>query len=283
MEQFEQNLKFLNYSKYESKILITLIRYGHLDSKELAKYSKVPRPKIYETIDKLESKGLIEIILISKKKEFKIRPKHILLEKFSYQLNELQAINTQIQQSIESLYSSEKTSEIPIIGVAGSQNIEDYIVGLIDETTSNITLILPEVAYSKHVLEKLKQRSKEIAIKLIFPNDSHLFEKKNQIPDVQFFKFIIPASDTIKNISNNIQKLFSPEFTIANTFFFNLLQDVLDQFDQSYGFVLSDMRKSIFLIPLPIRIPVAIISTLPEVIEFHSNVFTAILNSSQKV
>ncbi len=139
MERFENNLKYLDFTQYEAKILITLLRYEHLDASELAKYSGVPQPKIYETMEKLASKKLIEILPMTKKKEFKIVPKHILQKIISEKVEEIKDINTQVQNSIDTLYSSEKTSEIPFYGIAGNQNIEENLIALIDEATVQIS------------------------------------------------------------------------------------------------------------------------------------------------
>ena len=57
-----KNLQKLGLSDYESKCYLTLIKYGNLLGKELAKKSGVPPTSIYRNLDSLRHKGFVQII-----------------------------------------------------------------------------------------------------------------------------------------------------------------------------------------------------------------------------
>ena len=53
--------KRLGFSKYEAMAYATLCACGKMKMGQLAKYSRVPQSKIYETISNLEEKGAVTI------------------------------------------------------------------------------------------------------------------------------------------------------------------------------------------------------------------------------
>lgn len=58
--QVLDGLKKLGLTEYESKIYLSLMRFGELKAKELSEKSNVPYSKTYEITSLLEKKGLIE-------------------------------------------------------------------------------------------------------------------------------------------------------------------------------------------------------------------------------
>ncbi len=56
------NLQKLGLSPYEAKCYYTLLVYGNLIGKEIARYSNVPPTSVYRNLESLKSKGFINII-----------------------------------------------------------------------------------------------------------------------------------------------------------------------------------------------------------------------------
>ena len=54
-------LKEMNFSENEAKIYITLLKYGKSTGYEISKYSGIPRSKIYNHLETMLSRGVIEI------------------------------------------------------------------------------------------------------------------------------------------------------------------------------------------------------------------------------
>ena len=57
----ERELKKLGLTEYEIKVYLALLKEGELTGGKLSKLSKVPHGKTYESIAKLEEKGLVSI------------------------------------------------------------------------------------------------------------------------------------------------------------------------------------------------------------------------------
>ncbi|MCD6485283.1 MAG: TrmB family transcriptional regulator [Candidatus Odinarchaeota archaeon] len=57
----EQLMK-LGLTQYEAQVFITLVTHGEGTAAQISQFSKVPRPKVYETLESLAQKGLITSI-----------------------------------------------------------------------------------------------------------------------------------------------------------------------------------------------------------------------------
>jgi len=53
-------LKDLGLSEYEAKALVTLVNRGDLSAKEISTYSNIPRTSVYDVMNSLLNKGLVE-------------------------------------------------------------------------------------------------------------------------------------------------------------------------------------------------------------------------------
>jgi hypothetical protein len=69
----------------------------------------------------------------------------------------------------------------------------------------------------------------------------------------------------------------------VDAYSFKIVKDIALNLNDIFGIILIDDTKSFFKIPLPVKTPMAIISSLPELVEFHQNGINAILASSVKL
>ena len=53
-------LRSLGFNEYEARTFLSLSELGASSAKEISEFSKVPRNKTYEVLQKLESKARIE-------------------------------------------------------------------------------------------------------------------------------------------------------------------------------------------------------------------------------
>jgi sugar-specific transcriptional regulator TrmB len=70
-EKLVQELNDLSLSNYEAKVYLTLVSKGPLTAFEISEATKIPYPKVYEAINKLKIKNIVEISLEAKHKKFK--------------------------------------------------------------------------------------------------------------------------------------------------------------------------------------------------------------------
>lgn len=70
-EKLVQELSELGLSNYEAKVYLVLISKGPLTAFEISEASKIPYSKVYETINKLKFKNMVEVSFESRHKKFK--------------------------------------------------------------------------------------------------------------------------------------------------------------------------------------------------------------------
>ena len=281
MSHLNELLKNLNFTQYEGLALETLIKYNVLGAHQLYKYSGVPQPKIYETMIKLQHKGFIDIIPKGRKKIYQIKPKEIIQEKILEYIKQFQNSGDESLNIIEQIYGSEEAEDVPFIGIAGEEMIQDYLYSLIDTAKESIIAFIPSYYYNKRIISLLNVKSKEIDIILILFDTDLNNELQNQLPDISLYKLKTPSFEILKNVFDNIQGFLRPDQKESYTF--NILRTIVDKLKDIFGLMVIDRKKSFFRIPLPITLPMAILSTTPELLKFHNQGINEILKSAVKI
>lgn len=80
-EEVEDILKNFGFTDYEAKAYYALLLLGHSKAREISKISGVPQSKIYEVLERLLEKNLVEVYTI-RPKEFKAVSPAIVLKNF---------------------------------------------------------------------------------------------------------------------------------------------------------------------------------------------------------
>ena len=113
----ESILRELGFSEREIKVYIALLKLGASTVGPIAAKTRMQHSKVYQTLEKLIDKGLVNFVLKSKTKHFQAQnPKHILSlikekeRKFSEILPGLQEMQTfSSEQQIATVYEGEKS------------------------------------------------------------------------------------------------------------------------------------------------------------------------------
>lgn len=270
-------LETLNFTQYEARTLETLIKYRILSAHELHKYSGVPQPKIYETMIRLQQKSFIDIIPKGRKKLYMIKPKEYLQEKLLNYTKEVYDIGKNCVEIIENVYNSEEAEEIPFIGIAGKERIQEYLYMLIDTAKKSIISFFPRSHFDDKIISILNERKEKLDIKLIFQDETAL-DLQKLLPKIEFRILKSPAFSIINNMFDKIENFLQPDQ--SSSYGFQLLKNIVSKLEEIFGLIVIDDRKSFFKIPIPIDLPMAIFSTSPELIEFHLKGINEILESS---
>ena len=73
-------LEAIGFHKNESLIYLDLVKYGGSSAHEIAGRTKIHRPNVYDTLDKLIKKGIVTQSLVDNRKIFyPIKPKNLLI------------------------------------------------------------------------------------------------------------------------------------------------------------------------------------------------------------
>ncbi len=177
--QFDE-LKRFGLSDYEIKAYVTLLTKGPLTSTEIVKQSGIPQPRVYDVLQNLSAKGLVEYMQGDKRRTYIAVPPRIGLKKviremdnyienFERRLTELKKDSFNIIPQIWIVEKDtkiiEKTREIisssrnEIIVSAHSKTIDEIIGELNDASDRGVTVALviyPDV--DEKILQKFNPR-----------------------------------------------------------------------------------------------------------------------------
>ncbi|MFX1457368.1 MAG: TrmB family transcriptional regulator [Promethearchaeota archaeon] len=280
MDKLIELLKNLNFTQYEAQTLETLIKYHMLSAHDLHKYSGVPQPKIYETMVRLQQKSFIDIIPRGRKKLFMIKPREYIQEKLLNYTTQIQDNGKKCVKIIDNIYNSEEAEDIPFIGIAGKEKIQEYLYTLIDTAKKSIISFFPISHFDNKIISILNERKDTLDIKLIFQDES-IIDIQKKLPNIEFRILESPVFNKIKDIYGKIEDFLPSDQT--KSYSFQIIKNIVLKLEDIFGLIVIDDRKSFFKIPIPIDLPMAIFSTSNELVQFHSIGIKEILASSVEI
>ncbi|MHA1757715.1 MAG: helix-turn-helix domain-containing protein, partial [Promethearchaeota archaeon] len=251
-------------------------RYHTLTASELSKYSGVPQPKIYETMIKLHDKGFIDILTYKNKKLFKVKPKNILKRRIQSLVDQIKKAGSEISEVIDKTFDSEEATEIPFIGMAGREQLQENIYMSAENAKKMFLALIPLQYYDEHLIEILQDKNESIEVKLIFQNIKDAKQMAKKVPKIKVFQASIPILKEFEwGLSNLIQSYE------GNPFFQNIGNQLKLYFKERFGLIVIDQKKSFFAVPMPVDLPVAILSSLSEIVNVHTHGMNEIIKSAK--
>jgi len=180
---YEQQLKELGLTDNETKIYLTLLKFGALNPTQLAKRTGLHRSYIYDTTEKLLEKGIINTILIKNKRHFQpINPK-ILKQQLQIKLDHIDSIMPNLtnlfkatkEQTRVELHKGKRVYRTLIKDTIATlrKDNEVLIIGIDENTLINEI----EPIYLKQYLNIIKR--KNIKERIIIKRGSKKLKHKN--------------------------------------------------------------------------------------------------------
>lgn len=125
----EQELKKLGLGEYESKVYLTLVRYGSLEGRKLSKLSSVPQSKIYEVLYKLAEKKFVSILEVKPKLFKAIEPRAAIKNFLLSKKQEIETLERTIPNKLKSLkkFAELQTGEL-ITVYRGEKNTHPLVI-----------------------------------------------------------------------------------------------------------------------------------------------------------
>ncbi|MCK5321725.1 MAG: TrmB family transcriptional regulator [Candidatus Aenigmarchaeota archaeon] len=181
---FEDNLKSLGFTAYESRVYVSLVRNGICSAPEISKDSEVPKSKIYTVIEGLLNKRMIEEFPGSPRK-FKARsPNSVVDEILMSKRDEFRKIEKDsdgLKKSLNAILDqSEKKyldSDSVLWTVNGRKAFHEKFAEMIKRARSSIDVITPTFSRNS-ILEDAMYYAKSKNVKLNaltkIDDDNHL-------------------------------------------------------------------------------------------------------------
>ncbi|MCB9358590.1 TrmB family transcriptional regulator [Candidatus Woesearchaeota archaeon] len=111
----------IELSQYEKQTYVTLLQIGTAKARDISKKSKVSYGRIYEILEKLESKGLISVIPSEPKTFEAIEPKNALKNFLRRKEEKLQTLKQEIDNLVIPKKETEKINKDTTIVLQGKQ------------------------------------------------------------------------------------------------------------------------------------------------------------------
>ncbi len=168
-------LKNFGLSDYEARALVALISKGTLTAKEVSEISGIPRTSVYDVMDSLVAKGLVEFF--GKPKRFKALNAEDIIAVLSKKVNENIEV---LKRELPKL----QAEEIDIIKVYRGEIVLEKLRELVESAREEIIGILSYIPESvAEILRGAKCRLILIAsnARSVENAESYEFEKKEEV------------------------------------------------------------------------------------------------------
>jgi len=243
IQKFEELLREIGLTSYESKIYLALLDLGKATSGEILKKAELRTGKIYEILESLKSKGFISEVIENKIKRFSPADPNRM---FLY-LNKKREILSNYEQSLKDFLPSilqkinDKKSSIKIEIFTGDEGYKTASYKEIDRYKKDSKLyvlgVLPKEKYPEKALNfymntvQERRMSKKVDVRKIFSEDARknveFIEKGAQI------RYVPYSSPITINIIDDltILEIFSTEVIMITIESKEVTKSFVDQFE----------------------------------------------------
>ena len=138
-------LKQLGYTEYEAKAYIALVQNNHVTAYQVSKDSKVPRARIYDTLNQLVEKGLVAKEKTPEQTTYSAIPTSIFIQKSEQQWqSNIQSINDQLK----SLEQKKKEEENQILIIRDRDTIFSYCIAMLKRAKNKVIISMWDDVYN---------------------------------------------------------------------------------------------------------------------------------------
>ena len=161
---YENELKELGLTDNEVKIYLALLHKGILNPTKLAEKTGLHRSYIYDTLDRLLEKGIINTILMNNKKHYQAVDPEVLREQFELKMRHLDSILPQLsslyketkEETRVELHKGKRVYRTLIKDLVANLNQNDvvYLIGIDEDALEDI-----ETIYLKQYFTIIKEKN----------------------------------------------------------------------------------------------------------------------------
>ncbi|MCK5493029.1 MAG: hypothetical protein KAJ14_07960, partial [Candidatus Omnitrophica bacterium] len=161
---YENELKELGLTDNEVKIYLALLHKGVLNPTKLAEKTGLHRSYIYDTLDRLLEKGIINTILMNNKKHYQAVDPEVLRGQFELKMRHLDSILPQLsslyketkEETKVELHKGKRVYRTLIKDLVANLNQNDivYLIGIDEDALEDI-----EPIYLKQYFTIIKEKN----------------------------------------------------------------------------------------------------------------------------
>ncbi|WP_246308171.1 TrmB family transcriptional regulator [Halorarum salinum] len=145
-------LKEQELSQYEAHTLVNLTRLGSGTAKDVAGIDDVPRTRVYDAVDTLHERGLVDVQHTTPRK-FTVVSRETIVRKFTL---DHESTITEIAEPFEELGPTEpRTEQLGVWTVTGRAAVAQRVFEFIDEADEQIVYMTVDELLTEEHLERL--------------------------------------------------------------------------------------------------------------------------------
>ncbi len=215
-----KSLEALGIKGYEAKAYLELLRIGEETAPKIASRAGIPLPRVYDVLESLCRKGLIEI-KAGRPRKYRALPPSIALTRYvrSY-IEQIMSLNDRIVEELEKLYRTSETHEPYLwvshsIGASVERTIE-WIRQMSTDGYASLNLSILSQILSALANKLSKEKSIPFSITLIeYPSEKVL----KKIENIRNIRLLYQSTGFIKAFEHDFKRavIFGKGYALFTT------------------------------------------------------------------
>ncbi|MGQ3414084.1 TrmB family transcriptional regulator [Natrinema sp. LN54] len=192
-------LEQLGLTEYEARCFVALTRLAQGTAKDISQVSEVPRSRVYDTVDRLHRRGLIDIQQ-SDPREFRAVSKADALEKLRQDYgSSIEAAD----EALEKVESTETQADEGVWAISNADHVTDQLVTLIDGADDRIHFIVAdETMLERDALDRLAAASdRGVTVAVEVPPNTVRDRVERAVPDAR-----VTVTESLRELQTVVQK-----------------------------------------------------------------------------
>lgn len=171
----------LGLTEYEAKCFVALVRVEQGTAKEVSQLSDVPRSRVYDTVERLHRRGLVDVQQ-SEPRQYRAVSKKEALKRLREDYDDsLEAAGT----ALETVESAESQEDKGMWAIADADQVSDRIRTLLDDAEEDVHFILADkTTLEDDVVDRLTAASdRGVTVVVEVPSEEVRDSIREAVPD----------------------------------------------------------------------------------------------------
>lgn len=181
--QAENALEELGLTEYEAKCFVALTRISEGSAKEISRISDVPRSRVYDTVERLHQRGLVDIQQ-SEPRKYRLISKDAAFERLR---QDYRSSIEAADEALEEVQSSKTSEEKGTWAIADYDHVGDRMLELLRDADARAHLLIADEAVVRDgVLEELAEASdRGLTVVVETPTETVRERVQQAVPEAQ--------------------------------------------------------------------------------------------------
>ncbi|MFC7154855.1 TrmB family transcriptional regulator [Halomarina halobia] len=175
-------LERLGLTEYESRCFVALTRIPTGTAKEISKLSEVPRSRVYDTVERLHRRGLVDVHQ-SEPREYRAVPTDEALDVL--QRNYVSGIEA-AATALEDVESTDLTEDRGVWSVTNTEHVSDRVASLLDGAEEHVHVVVADDSVlDATFLDRLAAVADRVTVVVEVPSEALGDRVERAVPDAR--------------------------------------------------------------------------------------------------